>query len=75
MQVQTRKQPNHLEMCIDCKHGASGPQGHPNLAERYRANTQNLTLPQFITFECSACGAFWRRLGSLDRCAWSAQRR
>ncbi|MGZ5046179.1 MAG: hypothetical protein ACXWG1_12970 [Usitatibacter sp.] len=64
-----------MEMCIECKHGASGQNGHRHLKERYRASTQDLTLPQFVTFECTSCGLFWRRLGPPGRCAWSAERK
>ena len=63
------------EMCAECKRGASGKNGHGHLEERFRSSTRDITLPQFVTFECASCGAFWRKLGPPDRCAWSAQRR
>jgi hypothetical protein len=65
----------NLEMCTECARGASGKDGHRHLEELFRSNIRNDTLPQFITFHCTSCGAVWRRLGTPDRCAWSAQRR
>lgn len=63
-----------MKTCTECQRGASGKNGHSHLEERFRS-ARNDTLPQFVTFQCSACGSFWRRLGPPDRCAWSAERR
>jgi len=65
----------YVEKCAACKSGASGRDGHPHLVEKFRANVRELTLPQFATFQCSSCGAIWRRLGPAERSAWSAERR
>lgn len=65
----------YFERCTACKCGASGRTGHPHLVERFRSNVSDLALPQFATYECTTCGAIWRRLGSADRCDWSAERR
>ena len=64
----------YFEKCAACKSGASGKTGHPHLVERFRSSGADLSLPQFATYECTACGAFWRRLGA-ERCDWSAERR
>lgn len=64
----------YFEKCAACKSGASGKTGHAHLVERFRSSAADLSLPQFATYECTACGAFWRRLGS-ERCDWSAERR
>jgi hypothetical protein len=70
-----RPPPVHVEKCSACKSGASGKDGHAHLVERFRSNIGDLALPQFATFQCTSCGVLWRRLGSADRCDWSAERR
>jgi hypothetical protein len=64
-----------MSACIECRRGASGKEGHSHLEERFRSNVRDITLPQFATFQCTACEAYWRRLGPPDRCAWAAERR